>query len=75
MFYLTYTHSWHYNTHANNATKEDMHEKSLYHTDFCIEILNDYEMISPIIPPNAVIMGNEELQVAMMKVYAAESVI
>lgn len=46
-----------------------------HNMDLTIEILNDYEITPPNIPPNAVIMGNEELGVAMMKVYAAESVI
>ena len=46
-----------------------------HNMDLTIEILNDYEMAPPIIPPDSVIMGYEELQVAMMKVYAAESVI
>ena len=46
-----------------------------HNLDLTIEILNDYEMTPPIIPPDSVIMDYEKLQVAKMKIYAAESVV
>ena len=43
--------------------------------DLTVEILHDFPMAAPTIPSNAQPMTQEQLQTALMKLYAAESVI